>query len=234
MEPVPELVALRGEVAAVLGVRRHLDRHLLDHRQPVALEPADLLRVVRQDPDRREAEVGEDLVADPPLARVGREAELEVRLDRVEPLLLQLVGAQLVEQADPATLLGHVEQHAAVLGARSAAARARAARRSRSAASGRRRRSGTRSGRGRARRRAPSTSPLTSARWCLPVSFSRKATAVNSPYAVGSRTARRPLDELLVAAAVLDQVGDGDELQPVLARSTGSGRARGPSSRRRS
>src|SRR6266545_1355502 len=34
----------------------------------------------------------------------------------------------------------------------------------------------------------PSTSPLTSATWVLPVSFSRKATAVNSPKAVGSRT----------------------------------------------
>ena len=58
----------------------------------------------------------EDLVADPPLARVGRKAELEVRLDGVEPLLLQLVRLELVEQADAASLLRHVEEHAAVLG----------------------------------------------------------------------------------------------------------------------
>ena len=64
----------------------------------------------------RQAEVGEDLVADPPLARIGREAELEVRLDRVEPLLLQLVRLQLVQQADAAALLRHVEEDAALLG----------------------------------------------------------------------------------------------------------------------
>ena len=36
---------------------------------------------------------------------------------------------------------------------------------------------------------APSTSPLTSATCVLPVSFSRNAIAVNSPYSVGRRTA---------------------------------------------
>ena len=49
----------------------------------------------------------------------------------------------------------------------------------------------------------------------MPVSLSRNATAVNSPYAVGSRTERRALDELLRPAAVLDQVGDGDQRQAV-------------------
>ena len=44
-----------------------------------------------------------------------REAELEVRLDRVEAFLLQLVRAQLVEQADPAALLRHVQEHAVLL-----------------------------------------------------------------------------------------------------------------------
>ena len=78
--------------------------------------PADLARIVREDPDGAQPEVGEDLVADPPLARVGREAELEVRLDRVEPLLLQLVRLELVQQADAASLLRHVEEDAALLG----------------------------------------------------------------------------------------------------------------------
>ena len=64
---------------------------------------------------RRQPEVDEDLRADPVVAQVGGQAELEVGVDRVEPLLLELVGAQLVEQADPAALLGEVEQHAAAL-----------------------------------------------------------------------------------------------------------------------
>src|SRR5205807_1090324 len=80
--------------------------------EAVGLDAGDLARVVRQDPDRREPEVGEDLVADPVLAGVSREAELEIGLDGVETLILELVGAQLVQQADPAPLLGHVEEDA--------------------------------------------------------------------------------------------------------------------------
>ena len=63
----------------------------------------------------RQPEVDEDLRADAVVAQVGGQAELEVRVDGVEPLLLQLVGAQLVQQADAAALLREVEQHAAAL-----------------------------------------------------------------------------------------------------------------------
>src|SRR5207253_10514384 len=69
------------------------------------------------DSDRREAEVGEDLVADPPLARVRRKAELEIRLDGVQPfVLLEFVCPQLVEQADAAALLRHVEEDSSFFG----------------------------------------------------------------------------------------------------------------------
>ena len=116
VQPMAELVPLGLQVAAVLGVGRDLDRHLLDDREAEALDPGDLLRVVREDADRRQAEVGEDLAADPVLAHVGREAELEVGLDGVEPVLLQLVRLQLVQEADAPALLRHVEEDAALLG----------------------------------------------------------------------------------------------------------------------
>ena len=48
-----------------------------------------------------EAQVGEDLRADAVLARVGREAELDVGLHRVEPVLLELVGLQLRQRPMP-------------------------------------------------------------------------------------------------------------------------------------
>ena len=76
-----ELGLLRLQVFPVLGIGRDLDRNLLHHREPEPLQPDDLLRVVGEDPDRGQAEVREDLVADPPVARVRGEAELEVRLD---------------------------------------------------------------------------------------------------------------------------------------------------------
>ena len=107
--------SLRREVARILGLRRDLDRDLLDDGETEAVESGELARVVGQDANRRQAEVGEYLVADPPLPRVRRKAELEVRLDGVEPGLLQLVRPELVEQPYPATLLPHVEEDAAAL-----------------------------------------------------------------------------------------------------------------------
>ena len=115
VESVSELIPLGGQIPPVLVVRDDLERHLLDHVEAEPVEAGDLLRVVREDPDRGEAEVGEDLVADPPVARVHGEAEREVCLDGVEPLGLELVGAQLVEKPDPAALLRHVEEDAAPL-----------------------------------------------------------------------------------------------------------------------
>src|SRR5207244_2320997 len=64
-----------------------------------------------------EPEVGENLVSDAVVARIRRKAELEIRLHRVEARLLQLVRAQLVEQPDAPSLLGHVQEDASVLAA---------------------------------------------------------------------------------------------------------------------
>ena len=51
------------------------------------------------------AEVGEDLRAVAVVAGVGRQPELEVGVDRVAAVVLQRVGAQLVQQPDPAALV---------------------------------------------------------------------------------------------------------------------------------
>ena len=67
-----------------------------------------------------------------------------------------------------------------------------------------------------ARCRRRSSCPRTSAR-CTPwLGLSRKAWAVNSPKAVCSGARADLLDQRFVAAAVLDQVGDGADLQAVL------------------
>src|SRR5207248_7496033 len=78
VQSVAELIPLGGQIAPVLRMRRHLDRHLLRHFQPECLKPGHLLRVVRQQADGGEAELAEDLVADAPLSLVGAEAEREV------------------------------------------------------------------------------------------------------------------------------------------------------------
>src|SRR3546814_16686044 len=46
------------------------------------------------------------------IARLAGQAETLVGLHRVKPLILQAVGAQFVDQADPAPFLPEVKQHA--------------------------------------------------------------------------------------------------------------------------
>ena len=85
----------------VLGVGLDLDRLLRDDGEPEARDAGDLLRVVREHADRGQAEVGEDLRADPVLPRVGREAELEVRLDGVEPCSCSSYARSLLRSPIP-------------------------------------------------------------------------------------------------------------------------------------
>src|SRR4029079_9285983 len=115
VQDVSELIPLGGQIAPVLLVGSDLDRHLLDHLQPEAVDARELPRIVREDADRGQPEVGEDLVADAVLARILGQPELDVGLDGVHPLLLQLVRLELVEEPDAAALLGHVEEDAAAL-----------------------------------------------------------------------------------------------------------------------
>src|SRR5690348_912394 len=104
-EQVPELVALRAQVAGVLGVLRLDDGYALLDAQPVALEADHLARIVGDRSDGLQPEVEQDLRADAVVAQVGGEAELLVGLHRVRSTILQLVRLELVEEADPPPFL---------------------------------------------------------------------------------------------------------------------------------
>ena len=130
------------------------------------------------------------------------------------PALLQLVGLELVEQADAAAFLGDVEQHAPALLSIIASADSSCSPQS--------------------QRSEPKTSPVrhsectrtsTSARAVdvahderdVVLAVDELAVADGLEVAEAGRQLRRrdALDELLVAAAVGDEVGDGDDLQVV-------------------
>src|SRR5438874_13363844 len=108
-----QLVPLRREVSAIRRARGSLDRDPFDDLETV--ERDELLRVVREDARAPHAQVEEDLHADAALALVGLEPETLVRLDRVQPLILQRVRAQLVHEPDAAALLPQIEKDAAPL-----------------------------------------------------------------------------------------------------------------------
>ena len=178
-------------------------------------------------------EVDEDLRADPVVAKVGRKAELQVRVDGVEPVLLELVGAQLVEQPDPAALLREIEQDAGALALDHRQRRlellaAIAAQRVEDVA---RQALGV-----DAHEHVVAARDVALDHRHVVLVVDERPVADRGELAERGRQLRRhdPLDEPLRAPPVGDQVGDRDHLQPVALAVAGRGRAPGPSSRRRS
>src|SRR5438067_7782342 len=111
-EKMTHLVPLHLQVVGIVLRMSHLDRYPLHHFQVIELlEAVDLLRVVRHQAHLAHAAVPQDLSADPVVAQVGFEPELVVRLDRVVPVVLQIVGAQLVDETDAAPFLVEVDEH---------------------------------------------------------------------------------------------------------------------------
>ena len=159
VERVAQAVALGAQVGLVVRVRRVLDRDLRGDRQPVALQAADLLRVVGEDADRASAR-GRRGSARRCRSRAGRPAG-RARGSRRPCRAPGPAGCRRAACSAGRSRGPPGRGRAARRGprARSSPAPTRAARRSRSAASGRRRRSGTPSARARARRRRPRRRP---------------------------------------------------------------------------
>src|SRR5437899_809267 len=101
LENMSELLFFRLEVLLRRFGRRDFEGDALDDLQAEAFDRDVLRGVVRHQPDLADTEVAQDLRSGAVVADVGSEAELRVCLDRVVSLLLQLVGFQFVDQADP-------------------------------------------------------------------------------------------------------------------------------------
>ena len=100
----------------VVGTDPDDQGHLLDDVESELTQLSDLIGVVGQQAHALDPEVGEDAGGGGVVASVGGEAEGEVRVDGVEPALLQAVRPQLVDEPDPAALVpAHVDDDAAVL-----------------------------------------------------------------------------------------------------------------------
>ena len=192
-----------------------------DRRCRSASSPAIFCGLLVSRRTRSDAEVAQDLRADAVVAQVLLEAELEVRLDRVAPAVLQRVGADLVREPDAASLLVQVDEHAAPGRRRSARAPARAARRSRSAREPKT--SPVRHSRVQPHEHVGSslrTSPSTSAMCCcwsiaVVVDDGAERRRRRAAAARASATRRTSVSE---RSRMLDDVGDGDDAGAVRAR----------------
>ncbi len=84
---------------------------------PAARSPTTLLRVVGQQANRANSDLGEHRRRLGVVARIHREAECDVGVDGVGATVLSDVGAKFVDQTDPAPfVVGGIHQHAASLG----------------------------------------------------------------------------------------------------------------------
>src|ERR1700689_5624642 len=99
-----ELVALRYQVTEVIRGDGGGQRNPGGDVDAAVGQPAHLGRVVGQQAHRAYAQVGQHLGASRVLSCVDGQAEFGVGVHRVGASVLQFVGLQLAEQADPAAL----------------------------------------------------------------------------------------------------------------------------------
>src|SRR5690606_25049187 len=105
---MPRPVALRGEILRVMRTCRQGERNPLDDRDVFSLEPRDLFRVIRHQSDARNVEEFKHSRRDREIARLDGKAEAKIGIDRIMALVLESVGAQLVDETDSAPFLPQI------------------------------------------------------------------------------------------------------------------------------
>ena len=110
MKDVSELFFFGLQVVEIILVGFDLKRNPLNDLNTVPTDARPLARVIREDPDLLNTEVGQNLSADTVVTKVSTKAELVIRLDGVQTFfILEFVGLDLVLEAYAATFLPHVE-----------------------------------------------------------------------------------------------------------------------------
>ena len=105
---MPRPVALGRQIAGVVRICRELVGDPLGDRHALRLQSSDLGRVIGHQPDRLHPEQRQHPRRHRKIARFGGQAEAVVGVHRVKALVLQPVGAQLVDQTDAAAFLPQI------------------------------------------------------------------------------------------------------------------------------
>ena len=110
-----EFVALRIEIALIMGICFRANRQLFDDLQPVSLQTHHLFRIIGKKANLANTEIMENLSTHPVVAEVGRETQFFVGLYSIEAFLLEFICVNFCREANAPALLAEVEEHAAVL-----------------------------------------------------------------------------------------------------------------------
>ncbi|MFM2100373.1 MAG: hypothetical protein RLZZ366_1912, partial [Pseudomonadota bacterium] len=104
-------VSLGGEIVGVVGVSGQLVRDTFYDLNPRRSETRNLFRIVGEQLDAVLPQQMKHARGHPEIARVDRKAQPQIGIHRVKPLILQLVGAQFVDEADATPFLPQIEQN---------------------------------------------------------------------------------------------------------------------------
>src|SRR6202171_3132948 len=112
VDEVPGARRFGLQIEAVVLVGRYDVWDASRDMNPVLLELADLVRVVRHQAYRADIQAGEHVRGDGVVALVVAKPERDVGVHRVEAPVLQRVGAHLVDEPDAAPFLPEIEEQA--------------------------------------------------------------------------------------------------------------------------
>jgi hypothetical protein len=103
------------QVVGAFGLRRSHQRLAGAHRDTQCAQALDLGRIVRQQAHRLNFQVAQHERGKVVGALVGIAAEQKIGVNCVVTLVLEIVGPQLIEQADSAALLSQIDQDTGAL-----------------------------------------------------------------------------------------------------------------------
>src|SRR5215217_795436 len=106
------LLALGREIIGIVRVRRHVMGYALDNLDSIGPKSGHLVRIVGQQPDRVDPERSKHGGRMTIISLVIGKSEAPIGVDRIQPSILERIGAQLVGKTDPAPLLPQVEEDA--------------------------------------------------------------------------------------------------------------------------
>ena len=85
-----------------------LQRNPFGNGQAIPFQSNDLARIIGQETDLFDAQINQDLRADAVITQIRQESQRFIGLDGIEPLVLQIISLELIDQADASSFLAHV------------------------------------------------------------------------------------------------------------------------------
>ena len=109
---MPRAIPLGRQIMGIVRVRRDFQRQAFRNSDPLGLQSCNLFGIIRKQSYRRHAQKLEHLCRHRKVAGINGKAQPDIRIDSAKSVVLQGIGAQLVDEANAAAFLPQVEQYA--------------------------------------------------------------------------------------------------------------------------